>query len=350
MNIKQTYWYMALELLWKELQVPLYLLFITLAGGAVGYKLLFPDKAWYHVFYMTAITLSTVGYGDILGTDNHPLTAWYTMILMLFGMGMVVYAISAVTAFFVGGNLAELINLTTRKRKIYAMRNHYIVCGAGSTGIHVIKEMLSCEAPVVVIEQDEERIQALKKQFPDLLYLSGDANQEEILAEAQIREAKGLVAALHDDKDNLFLTLTARLMNPNLKIVCKAIDLSIRRRLETAGANYIVSPNFIGGMRMASEILRPNVVTFLDRMLRGQEANMRVGEVTIPTNSHAVGKTLAYLEIYHHTGLNILAYSHSGKDSDYHYNPGTELKLDAGGVLLFVGTPQQQQQLQELVL
>jgi len=347
--MKHSYWFMALELLWKELRVPFYMLFITLAGGALGYKLLYPDEAWYHVFYMTAITLATVGYSDILGTDQSPLTAFYTMILMLVGMGMVVYAVSSVTAFFVGGNLTELINITTRKRKIYNMRDHYIVCGAGSTGVHVINEMRTCEVPVVVIEQDEDRIKTLKKHFPDLLFLIGDANQEELLEEARIHDAKGLVASLHNDKENLFLTLTARLMNPTMKIVCKTIDLSIRRRLETAGADYIVSPNFIGGMRMASEILRPNVVTFLDRMLRGQEANMRVGEVSIPPESHAVGKSLAYLEIYRNTGLNILAYSHSGKEEDYRYNPGLDLKLSANGVLLFVGTPQQQQQLQDIV-
>lgn len=298
---------------------------------------------------MTAITLSTVGYGDVLGSDLHPLSAWYTMLLMLLGMGTAVYAVSAVTAFFVGGNLAEVIQLTTRKRKIYSMRDHYIVCGAGSTGLHVIHEMQACEVPVVVLEQDEAQIKKVREIFPDLLYLIGDASQEALLEEARVQEARGLVAALHSDKDNLFLTLTARLLNPDMKIVSKVVDLSIQRRLETAGANYIVSPNFIGGMRMASEILRPHVVSFLDRMLRGQERSMRVGEVQISASSHAVGKSLEQLEIYRHTGLNILAYSHSGKDEDYHYNPGPETQLDGGGVLLFVGTPQQQQKLQELV-
>lgn len=330
---------MSWQVLWQELRVPIFLLVMMFVGGATGYHFFYPQEPWYRLFYMTAITLSTVGFGDVLGTEHNPWAAWYTMALTLMGMGIVVYSVSSVTAFFVGGNLTQVIQFAIRKRKIDHMQDHYIVCGAGSTGVHVIQEMHVCKVPFLVIEQDEARLQELREEFPDLIYLVGDATHELLLEEAQIERAKGLIAALHTDKDNLFLTLTARLLNPRLRIVSKAIELGITRRLQTAGADYIVSPNYIGGMRMAAQVLRPNVVSFLDRMLRGQEQSMRVGEVLVPVDSPCVGKTLGELDVYAHTGLNVMAYLDPSQ-ADYLYNPGPDTQLEAEAVLLVVSTPE----------
>ncbi|MEZ0372932.1 MAG: TrkA family potassium uptake protein, partial [Candidatus Sericytochromatia bacterium] len=212
-----------------------------------------------------------------------------------------------------------------------------------------IREMHRCKAPYVVLDQSEERLEELREEFPDLLGLAGDASHEDMLQEAGIQSARGLVAALTNDKDNLFLTLTARQLNPDLKIVSKAVDMNIRRRLTIAGANYIVSPYFIGGMRMASEMLRPNVVSFLDRMLRGHENDIRVHEATVPAGSKLAGKTLEEIQIFKHAGVNILAMLAPGQDAQYIYNPSQDLRVEAGTVLLFIGNTAQQVRLHELL-
>ncbi|PIQ23604.1 potassium channel protein [bacterium (Candidatus Blackallbacteria) CG17_big_fil_post_rev_8_21_14_2_50_48_46] len=335
--------------LWDEISLPFLLLFFTLMGGALGYRILFPEESWTRLFYMTAITLSTVGYGDILETDQHPLAAWYTMLLMLAGMSMVVYALSSVTAFIVEGRLSHLLLENRIRRRIARMNGHYIVCGAGTLGVHVITEIQNSKEQVVVIDADLERLNRLKEEFPDLIALHGDATNELDLQEANIAQAKGLVSALSNDKENLFLTLTARQMNPDLKIVSRAVDINLHKRLRIAGADYIVSPNFIGGMRMASEILRPNVVTFLDRMLRGKDPSIRVSEVLILPESPYIGKYLKEVPIYEKTGLNMLAWSATGKNEDLQYNPGPETVLRAGGFLLFIGNNEQRKKLEHLL-
>lgn len=349
MRHKQHSLWHYLYLLWQELRLPVSLLILTFIGGALGYKFLYPDRPFYELLYMTAITLSTVGYGDILNTNQQPLTAFYTMSLLLVGMGTSVYAVSTLTAFFVEGALLQFLHQSQIARKIAKMHNHYIICGAGTTGVHVIREMHRCQVPFVVIDYSQERLHELQDEFPNLLSLVGDASHDDMLERANIQTCKGLVAALTNDKDNLFLTLTARQMNPHAKIVSKAVEPNIRRRLEIAGADYIVSPYYIGGMRMASEILRPHVVSFLDRMLRGQDNDIRINEVVVPENSWASGKALGKLEIYEHTGVQILALAQPENLTQYEYNPGPGEKVKAGSVLFFIGTPEQQQKIHKLL-
>lgn len=338
-----------LSLLWLELRVPLLLLWTILLGGTLGYRLLYPHESWHRLFYMTAITLSTVGFGDILATDTRVLTAVYTISLMLVSMVASVYSASRLTAFFVEGGLGQLLQNSSIRRKVAKMWDHYIICGGGTTGVHVIREMERCRVPFVLLDQSSERLNDLREEFPRLLGIVGDASQEDVLEEAGIMSARGLVAALTNDKDNLFLTLTARQLNAELKIVSKAVDMNISRRLTIAGANYIVSPYYIGGMRMASEILRPNVVSFLDRMLRGQQNDIRIQEAVVAPDSPAVGRSLAELGIFAHTGVRVLAIQPPEPAADYLYNPDDGYALEAGTVLLFIGSTEQHNRLQKLL-
>ncbi len=349
MQHKHATFRIVLTSLWQEVRLPLLLLTGTFFGGALGYRLLYPEQSWTLIFYMTGITLATVGYGDVLGTEKTPLTAAYTLILMLAGMSMVVYGLSSVTAFIVEGRLSRLLMENRIRRKIARMQAHFIVCGAGTLGEHVIREMLNSHAKVVVIDSDLDHLNQLKEDYPDLIALHGDATDDEDLKEANIANARGLVAALSNDKDNLFLTLTARQINPALKIVSRAVDVNLHNRLKIAGADYIVSPNYIGGMRMASEILRPNVVGFLDRMLRGKDPSIRVSEVVIAPDSPYQGKRMGDVPIYAQTGLNMLAWSPTGKDDDICYNPGPDTRLDVGGFLLFIGNFEQIHKLEHLL-
>lgn len=329
-----------------KIKLPLILLSLALGFGVLGYKIIFPNESLAKLMYMTSITLSTVGYGDILEVYNSPIATYYTMVLMLVGMGIVLYSVSTITAFLIEGKLEKIFLFQSILRRLKKMKNHYIICGSGQTGIHVIREMHNTKQPFVVIENDPEFLDKLRAEFKDCLVLIGDATSEEILEKANLKTAKGLVVTLSNDKDNLFLTLTARMLNPTINIVSRAIDLSLVKKLKMAGANYVVSPNFIGGMRIASEILRPNVVTFLDKMLRGADKSIRVGEIVISTDSKLRGKTLEDAKIYQELGLNIMAIGED-KGSEFNYNPPPETILREGTVLLFIGNIDQQKEIEK---
>ncbi|OGH98736.1 MAG: hypothetical protein A2X42_02285 [Candidatus Margulisbacteria bacterium GWF2_38_17] len=335
--------------MWENLKIPIIALISSFLGGAAGYKLLFSDQSWNHIFFMTGITLSTVGYGDILNVQNNPVAIWYTIILLVIGMGIVLYSVSAVSAFLIEGHLNNLLLINSIKRKILKMKNHYVICGAGETGIHVIREMHINKKNFVVIDSDQDKFKQLREEFPRCLVIIGDATSDAILEEANIKHANSLVTTLANDKDNLFLAVTARMLNPEIQIVSTATELSMNEKLQKAGANYIVSPNYIGGMRIASHILRPNVVSFLDRMLYTKEESIRVEEVVVPEHSSIAGKTFSQTHIHEKTGLNIIAYSSSEDNGNYRYNPPDSTILTTGSVLLFIGTIEQQKKLEHLV-
>ncbi|MCO4794144.1 MAG: potassium channel protein [Bacteriovoracaceae bacterium] len=331
----------------KKLQIHILLLGSAFFGGALGFHYFYPDEHWVKLLFMTAITLSTVGYGDVLNVENNPAAAMYTMILMLVGMGIVLYSVSTVTAFFVEGKVGKLLSIQSMRRRARKMNDHYIICGAGKTGVHVIREMIENEKDYIVIENDEEKIAELKKDFTDILVIQGDATSDETLELVNLSGAKGMVATLENDKDNLFLCITARMLNPNLEIVSKAIEFGIVNKLKRAGADYVVCPNFIGGMRIASEILRPNVVNFLDKMLRGKDNSMRVGEVSVGQDSVFINKPLKDVKVYDMCSVNIIAFRKAEQDN-FIYNPPPEVVVEMGDTLLFIGSAEQQQRMDKM--
>jgi voltage-gated potassium channel len=331
----------------RKLKIHIMLLGLAFFGGALGFYFFYPDEPLVRLLFMTAITLSTVGYGDVLRVEDNPAAAMYTMILMLVGMGIVLYSVSTLTAFFVEGKLGQLLSLQSVRRRAKKMDNHYIICGAGKTGVHVIREMIENEKDYIVIENSDEIISELRKDFDDILVVHGDATSDETLEQVNLSRAKGLVATLANDKDNLFLCITARMMNPEIEIVSKAIEFQIVNKLKKAGADYVVCPNFIGGMRIASEILRPNVVNFLDKMLRGKDHSMRVGEVSVGLESAFIDKTLADVKVYDMCAVNVIAYRKADQD-DFIYNPPPEVTIEIGDTLLFIGSPDQQIKMEKI--
>lgn len=332
---------------WRGLKFPVILIFGSLIVGSLGYKIFFPEESFLRLLYMAGITLTTVGYGDILGVDKNPAAIIYTTVLMFAGMGVVLYSTSLVTAYIIEGNLRDAFSRERVRRRIKRMENHYIICGAGETGVHVIREMVAVNQACVVIENSEEKKEEIKAEFPDVPILIGDATSDPVLEKAGIDRARGLVAALSNDKDNLFLTVSAKMLQPRITIVAKAIELNMMKKLKRAGASRVVSPNYIGGMRMASEILRPHVTNFLDRMLRGTDKSIRVEEVVIPEKSSLIGKKLGEVDFYQSCGINILALGH-GKNH-FQYNPGPDIELNANDVLLYIGTSEQELKLENLV-
>ncbi len=279
--------------------------------------------------YMVIITLSTVGY-----SETHPLSfpgRVFTMFLILGGTGTLLYAISSVTVLLAEGELQKFLRRRRMDKKIGQMRDHYIVCGAGKTGIHVIHELAKTKHEFVVVERDPEKIEMLGE---EVHVIQGDATQDEVLKMAGVERARGLVTCLPNDADNLFVVLTARGLNPSLRIVARANDEESYRKIFKAGADSVVSPNFIGGLRMVSELIRPTVVTFLDTMLR-EKGTLRVEEATVAKGSKYVGKRLQEVPL-RDKKINLLVVAIK-KDGDYIFNPQADTTLEAGDVLVVIG-------------
>jgi voltage-gated potassium channel len=279
----------------------------------------------------------TVGFGELRGMDAMPGARAFTILVVLVGFGAGGFALSTLTAVIVEGDLARLRRKKKMKRTIDALSAHTIVCGVGSTGRHVVEELVATGTKFVVIDHDEEKLRELVERHPNMTvpHIHGDATADVVLREAGIERASGLVAALREDKDNLFVVITARAANAGARIVARSGDLRVFELMRKAGANAVVSPNFIGGMRLASELLRPNVVEFLDEMVRDRDMNLRIEEVAIPTGSAFAGKTLRESRIRDVTDALVLAIR--DRDRGFRYNPGPDAVLDAGVTLVLLG-------------
>jgi len=330
---------LAKELL-ERLVMPAILLVATFFFGTVGFLLIGQGQwSFFDCAYMTSITLTTVGYGEVL-TGMNSGSRMFAMVVMWVGMGVTLYAVSTITAFLVERNLGRILKERRMGKRIDVLQNHIIVCGAGKTGYNVIKELHTTHRPCVVIDGNQDRLQWLLGHFGHLLFLHGDATEEEILLRAGIQRAEGIVATLNEDSHNLLITVQARFVNPQIKIVARCNEKSLEDKFFRAGANTIVNPALIGGMRMASEMIRPHVVTFLDRMLRGKDQSIRVEEVTIGKNSTWAGASLAEIDVQGHTGLIPFALKHPDQE-DFRYNPSKEEVLQPGTVMIVIGNPTQ---------
>lgn len=300
------------------------------ALGIVGYMLI-EGWNWFDATYMTVITLATVGFGE-----THALSVAgraFTIMLILSGMVVLTYGLMQVTTFVVEGQLTNLFRRAKMEKAIERLTGHTIVCGAGKTGWYVAEEMRKMGHPFVMVDQDAESLRQFP--WPDLLWVQGDATREAVLEEAGIHRAAALVAVLHTDKDNLFIVLTARGLNARLRIITKGVEEESRDKLLRAGADSVVLEYFIGGLRIASEVMRPAVVTFLDIMLREQDRTLRIEEATIRPGAPLTGITVGVAAITQQTGLTLLAVRRP--DQTYRYNPEASTVLQEGDILIVFG-------------
>jgi len=319
----------------NRLLAALLLLVLLSFGGTIGYMLL---EGWnvLDALYMTVVTMSTGG-----SDAARPLSdagRLFTIGLIVASLGLAGFAISTVAAFLVEGELYRMIQERRMDQRIAHLEDHIILCGAGRTGLYIATEFWRTGTPFVLVDLNAERLDVVRA-LGDVPYLLGDATQDETLNTAGIARARGLIAALGEDKDNVFIVLSARALNPALRIVARANDDANAEKLIKAGANQVVAPNMIGGLRMASVMLRPAVVTFLDEMLRIPNQTLRVDEVQIERFPALVGRTLAQAEIGPRTGMLVVALKSPG--SGYRFNPPAETVLQADDILIVIGTREQ---------
>jgi voltage-gated potassium channel len=222
------------------------------------------------------------------------------------------------------------------------MKDHVVVCGAGSTGRNVIEEMLKVGVPVIAIDIEEGELRELAEKYPkaEFAYLVGDATDDDIMAQTNLIAARGIVAALSSDKDNLYLTVSARQTVPGIRIVARCAELSHVEKIRRSGADAVVSPNFIGGMRMVSEMMRPAVVRFLDDMLRDTRAAYRIEEIQLGARADEIGTTLRDARVRERFGMTVLAIR-SADNSSWTYNPDPGEKLAPGMTLVVLGSTEQ---------
>jgi len=328
----------------RRLVMGLALLVIVVIGGGVGYYVI-GRGAWAFAdcIYMTVITVTTVGYGEVLRDMDHAAYArGFTMVLLVFGTGSIVYFASTVTAFIIEGDLRNVLFASRLKKRMKRMKDHVVVCGAGSTGRHVIEELLATAVPVVAIDMREGELREIAAKFPgaEFSYIVGDATDDDVMAQTGLERARGLVAALSSDKDNLYLTVSARQTNPGARIVARCAELSHVEKIRRSGADAVVSPNFIGGMRLVSELLRPAVVRFLDDMLRDRRATFRIEEVRLGDGAAGLGATLRDARVRERFGMTVLAVRASDNQS-WIYNPDADEKLGPGMTLVVLGSAEQ---------
>jgi voltage-gated potassium channel len=307
-----------------------------------GYLLLGGDNVTpLQAIYMAVITLAGVGYGEIIDTSHHPALRIFNMFVVLFGVTITVYVFSVVTAFLVEGEITNIFWRRRMQKHISELKNHFIVCGLGDTGRFAVDELQKTGTPFVVIEGNPDVIKKFREHHggdaDNVLVLAGDATDEEVMDQAGIERAKGLIAALSGDKDNLVIIVMARQRSDDLRIVARYTDPKFADRMVKAGANATVSPNRIGGLRLASEALRPHVVSFLDLMLREQSRTLRIEDVEVGPGSAWIGKTLGELKMHARYNLLVMAAKNVLGDNKFIANPSDTLHITAGTVLIAMG-------------
>ena len=330
--------------IWNRLLAGFVALIVVVVGGATGYWWIGDGRwAWIDCLYMTVITVTTVGYGETLeGMDTVRYARGFTMMLLVFGTGVLVYFASMITAFVVEGDLRNVLSAQRMRKRIRAMKDHFVVCGAGSTGRHIINELLTTGHRVVAIDVNEVELREIAAAHPKAAfsYVVGDATDDEVLAQCNLAAAKGVGAALSSDKDNLYLVVATRQLTPTARVIARCAELNHVDKLKRAGADAVVSPNFIGGMRMVSELVRPSVVKFLDEMLRDKTATMRIEEVQVTAGSNLAGATLREADIRGKHGLNVLAVR-SDANAPWEYSPAPERQLAVGTTVVVLGSATQ---------
>ena len=329
--------------------------------GVAGFKLLGgPDWSLLDALYMTAITISTIGYGEVNDLSANPAARVFAIFFIIISLGTIAFAVSSITAFIVEGELKDILGRKKMEKEIAGLKGHYIVCGADETAETIVLELSRTGRDFVVVDASEERLKQLAESLarPDearggpgrrLLYVAGDPAEDAVLLKAGIERAAGIFLSLPSDEANLFVTMTARGLSPNVRIVTKGIDIKSHAKMKKAGADSVVSPTFIGGMRMASEMVRPAAATFLDTMLRDRDKGLRVEEMPVEAGSALEGRTVREARLEDKTGALLVAVKNAATGA-YEFNPAGERKVRAGEILIYIGNPEATARLREVAV
>lgn len=315
----------------RQLYLSAQLVISILLMGTIGYCYI-EGYDLMSAIYMTVITITTVGYSEI-----KPLSSAgriFTIILLINSIGIFTYALSVFSSFILEGNLNKVWKDVNVYRKMKKLKNHTIVCGYGRYGSEICQHLLLHQTPFIVIEQAESKIELIQ-QNSQLLYLQGDASQDELLKEAGIAEASTLVCTLPHDADNVYVTLTARQLNPNLRIISRAVAENSELKLRKAGANEVIQPEKIGGFYMSMLINKPDVVSFFRLLSNESATNISFEEIIL--DKPIVSKVYCVRQLQNEANLHINIIGIKLPNGNYIINPDPELQLESGMSLIILG-------------
>ncbi len=317
---------------------------LVMLVGTIGYKLIAgAASTWLDCFYMTFITVSTIGFNEVIDFSQHPEGRVFTMAIAAIGIAILTFALSAVTAVILEGDLKQTWRSKRMQKTIDQLRDHYIICGVGRVGSNVAHELLMTGRKFVMLDSNLHNIENYLVRDPEQLFIHGDATDNDVLIAAGILNARGIFAVAPDDTLNLVISLSARQLNPDVRIVARCHDLKNAEKTRSAGADEIVSPDFTGGLRLVSAMVRPHVVSFLDDMLQSDE-RLRMEEIVLP--EHFSGQPIAMLNSQQRDFVLLAVRSQFGK---WQFNPDAQHVMHANDVLMVMSTPDGRTRLEQLL-
>lgn len=324
--------------------LPVAVLFALVAIGTIGYMVI-DSYSLFDAFYMTIITVATVGYGEV-----HPLSQpgkLFTIFLIITSFGTFAYAVSAITRFVVDGEFNEFYKNKKLNAAIEKLSGHVIICGYGRNGRQAAHVLKKHNRRFVVVESSETVTAGVNHKFSELV-LTGDSTKDETLLKAGILRASALITTLPVDADNLFIVLTARNLNPNLTIISRASDDNSDTKLKIAGATNVIMPDRVGGAHMASLVMKPDVMEFIDFITAEGGDNINLEEINFDAISDELRhKTLKDLEIRNKSGANIIGFKTAM--GEYIVNPSADTKIIPQSKIFVLGTPDQIRKLKEIL-
>lgn len=328
----------------KSVYIAIGLLLLIFIIGTIGY-IVIEGFSFNEAFFMTIITISTVGFREVRPLSG--LGQFFTAFLIIISFGIFAYAVTTLTRYIVDGVFRNYLKDNKVKAKIEKLKNHVIVVGYGRNGSQAIEELNRHKFPVVIVDFNESIIQKIR-QKPDLLYIQGNATEDQTLMDAKIDTAKALITALPNDADNLFVVLTAKAMNPNITIISRAAQFNSDKKLRSAGATNVIMPDKIGGQRMAKLVAQPDIVDFLEYVMLRETDEMYIEEIACrDLDSEFTEKTIGEWSIRSATGANIIGVKTT--DNKYIVNPTPDIRISENDQLFVLGSPEQIKNLKKVM-
>lgn len=314
---------------------------LVLVFGILGYRYV-SDYTWIDAFYMTIITITTVGFSEVRPMDIEGKI--FTVILIVSSVFIFAFGLSVITEYILSRNSLQILKKKKVRNTIKSLKDHVLVCGFGRNGMQAAERLKAYKRPFVVIERDREIIEKFED---DVLFVEGDANEDEVLAQAGIDRAQYLIAALPDDAANLFVVLTARQLNRDLFIISRASQVASQKKLTLAGADKVIMPDKIGGDHMASLVVMPDLITFMDKLSMEGRHTTNLEEVAIEDFADQVDcNSLRDLDLRRKTGCTIIGYI--APDGEYIINPEADMQLQPKSKVIVLGRPEQIQKLNDM--
>ena len=311
------------------------LLFVVLAIGVIGFRVI-SDYSWIDALYMTVITITTVGYGEVMPLDAE--SKIFTVFLILISIIVVGYAISVITEYILSTNNIEELKQKKMQKLIGSFKNHIIICGYGRNGTQAARKLAAHNRSFVVIEKDKDVIQRL--QFDNVPHVIGNANEDEVLMKAGVDRASCFISALPSDADNLFVVLSTRQINKDINIISRASQESSYDKLKFAGANNVILPDKIGGDHMASLVVVPGLMEFIDNLSIVGKSNINIEEVAVEKLYDTKElRTIKDLDLRRKTGCTVIGFK--DENGDYIVNPEADIKLVPNSKIIVLGRPEQ---------